>query len=33
VSNSENCFVAELEGKVVGFCLGTTIEKKRNSWR
>lgn len=30
-SDAENCFVAEVEGKVAGFCLGTTIEKKHSS--
>lgn len=30
-SDAENCFVAESEGNVVGFCLGTTIEKKHSS--
>lgn len=30
-SDAENCFVAESEGQVVGFCLGTTIEKKHSS--
>jgi ribosomal protein S18 acetylase RimI-like enzyme len=32
-SDSEHCMVAEKDGKVVGFVLGTTIEKKRSSWR
>jgi ribosomal protein S18 acetylase RimI-like enzyme len=32
-SDQEHCFVAEQGGKVVGFCLGTIIEKERNSWR
>lgn len=30
-SDAENCFVAEVEREVVGFCLGTTIEKKHSS--
>lgn len=32
-SDQETCFVAEQAGKVVGFCLGTILEKERNSWR
>ncbi len=30
-SDRENCYVAEAEGEVVGFVLGTTIEKKGSS--
>lgn len=30
--NSEFCFVAEMDEKVVGFLLGTTIEKSHSSW-
>ncbi len=32
-SDSEFCQVAEYEGKVVGFVMGTTISKRRSSWR
>jgi len=32
-SDSEFCRVAEYEGKVVGFVMGTTISKRRSSWR
>lgn len=30
--DSENCLVAEDNGKVVGFAMGTTIEKSRSAW-
>ena len=32
MSDGETCFVAEMEGKVVGFILGTMIEKRRSAW-
>jgi len=32
-SDSEFCQVAEYEGRVVGFVMGTTISKRRSSWR
>jgi ribosomal protein S18 acetylase RimI-like enzyme len=32
-SDSELCLVAESEGKVIGFALGTTIEKDRSAWK
>jgi len=32
-SDPEFCFVAEAEGRVVGFILGTTIEKEGTAWK
>jgi ribosomal protein S18 acetylase RimI-like enzyme len=32
-SDSELCIVAELAGEVVGFALGTTVEKQKSSWK
>ena len=32
-SDSEPCLVAELEGKIVGFALGTTVEKQNSAWK
>jgi len=32
-ADSELCFVAEEENKIVGFALGTTIEKERSAWK
>ncbi len=32
-SDSELCLVAELDGKVCGFALGTTVEKHHSSWK
>ena len=32
-SDPEYCFIAETEGKVVGFLLGTTIEKEGTAWK
>jgi len=32
-SDSEYCFVAEAEGKIVGFVLGNTIEKEGTAWK
>lgn len=32
-SDGDTCFVAELDGKVVGFALGTMIEKRRSAWK
>lgn len=31
-SDGETCVVAELDGKVVGFALGTLIDKRRSAW-
>ncbi|PLX78109.1 MAG: GNAT family N-acetyltransferase [Desulfuromonas sp.] len=32
-SDSELCLVAELDGEIVGFALGTTVEKTNSSWK
>jgi ribosomal protein S18 acetylase RimI-like enzyme len=32
-SDSELCLVAELNDEVVGFALGTTVEKQHSSWK
>ncbi len=32
-SDSELCIVAELDGKVIGFALGTTVEKQKSAWK
>ena len=32
-SDPDYCFVAEAKGKVVGFLLGTTIEKEGTAWK
>lgn len=32
-SDSELCIVAELQDKVVGFALGTTVEKNNSAWK
>jgi ribosomal protein S18 acetylase RimI-like enzyme len=32
-SDTELCLVAELEDKIVGFALGTTVEKQRGPWK
>lgn len=32
-TDSETCLVAELGNEIVGFCLGTTIVKKRSAWK
>jgi len=32
-ADSELCLVAESEGTIVGFALGTTIEKERSAWK
>lgn len=32
-SDTELCRVAELDGKIVGFALGTTVEKSHSSWK
>jgi ribosomal protein S18 acetylase RimI-like enzyme len=32
-SDNELCLVAELGGKVVGFALGTTVEKQHSAWK
>lgn len=31
-SESEHCLVAEIDGQVLGFALGTVIEKRKSSW-
>lgn len=33
LSDSEYCLVAEIEDKIVGFALGTTVEKARSAWK
>ncbi len=33
LSDSEYCLVAEIEEKIVGFALGTTVEKARSAWK
>lgn len=33
MTDGETCLVAELDGKVVGFALGSTIVKRRSSWK
>lgn len=32
-SDTELCLVAELEGQLVGFALGTTVEKNHSAWK
>jgi ribosomal protein S18 acetylase RimI-like enzyme len=32
-TETELCLVAELNGKVVGFALGTTVEKQNSAWK
>jgi ribosomal protein S18 acetylase RimI-like enzyme len=32
-SDSEYCLVAELDKKIIGFALGTTVSKKKSSWK
>jgi len=32
-SDSELCIVAELDGQIVGFALGTTVEKQHSAWK
>ena len=32
-SDNELCLVAELAGEVVGFALGTTVEKQNSPWK
>ena len=32
-TDSEFCLVAEVDDELVGFCLGTTIKKKRSAWK
>jgi ribosomal protein S18 acetylase RimI-like enzyme len=32
-SDSELCLVGELDGRIVGFALGTTVEKQRSPWK
>jgi len=32
-SDSELCLVAELDGAIVGFALGTTVEKQNSAWK
>ncbi len=33
LSESEYCFVAEMDDTIVGFALGTTISKPRSAWK
>ena len=32
-SDSELCLVAELESAIVGFALGTTVDKSNSAWK
>lgn len=32
-SDSELCLVAEFDGEIVGFALGTTVEKQHSAWK
>lgn len=32
-SDSDLCLVAELDGEIVGFALGTTVEKQNSAWK
>lgn len=32
-SDNEYCLVAEIDEKIVGFALGTTVSKKRSAWK
>ncbi|MBD1401532.1 GNAT family N-acetyltransferase [Pelovirga terrestris] len=32
-SDSELCLVAELDGEIVGFALGTTVDKQHSAWK
>jgi len=32
-SDSEYCLVAEIDKKIIGFALGTTVSKKKSSWK
>ncbi|NIQ10371.1 MAG: GNAT family N-acetyltransferase [Gammaproteobacteria bacterium] len=32
-SDNELCLVAELDGKIVGFALGTTVDKSNSAWK
>lgn len=32
LSDTDTCLVAEFEGQIVGFALGTLIEKRRSAW-
>jgi ribosomal protein S18 acetylase RimI-like enzyme len=32
-SDSDLCLVGELDGRIVGFALGTTVEKQRSPWK
>lgn len=32
-SDTENCLVAELDGELIGFALGTTISKSNSAWK
>jgi len=32
-SDSDLCLVAELNGEIVGFALGTTVEKQNSAWK
>ena len=32
-SDNELCLVAELEGEIVGFALGTTVDKLNSAWK
>ena len=32
-SDGDFCFVADIDGRIVGFALGTLIEKRRSAWK
>jgi len=32
-ADEDTCFVAEADGEVIGFLLGTLIDKRRSAWR
>ncbi len=32
-AETDYCFVAELEGRIIGFALGNVVEKKRSAWK
>jgi len=32
-ADTDYCFVAELEGQIIGFALGNIVEKKRSAWK
>ncbi|MGA2368285.1 MAG: GNAT family N-acetyltransferase [Dehalococcoidia bacterium] len=32
-AETDYCFVAEIEGRIIGFALGNVVEKKRSAWK